>query len=587
MFRLLTALPLVALLFATAPASAAPRPDDKPSGPHIVGQAKSFNELLDMLKAMVKNVGGDAIYKEFEAHMLPDLDPKKLPGIDPKRPFGLYGKVDGKLENCRGVILIPVTSEKDFVDMLENFHIQTVKGKDPGTFDIVVPADFPIPVSVRIYKEYAYVAFGGFDILDTKVILDPKDVINDKEKAALFISIRFDRIPTDAKKALLGILREQVENLKEMIPDADLKDVFASVEKLGMRWLRILAEEGKELAIRIDADPKTGLMFADLTVEGMPKSPLAETFAKRTPTKNAFASLAGDDYAQRLFITAPLFADEAKEALAKLIDYGSKHMIQEASRGNGAPPEILALIEAGFKSLKATVESGDMDLAAAIRGPNKEGFYTAVGAVHCKEGAQLEKALKAAVKVFPEPIKGYFKMDAGKIGDAVVHEIDMSSEAGEIPKKIFGKGQTAYFSFYKDVLYAAYGPDGMKLMKEAMAAKPMPAAVLDSSGDPKKTADLMKKIMPDRPEEDGRLDEEDHAGSGTKRSGARRIVVDGDDVERAEGDGRRRRQAEDSGQLQRWNADAVLRPGSRSGCGNAAATSCGACRKEVTNFGDP
>jgi hypothetical protein len=496
MFRLLTALPLVALLFASAPASAAPRPDEKPSGPHIVGQAKSFNELLDMLKAMVKNVGGDAIYKEFEAHMLPDLDPKKLPGIDPKRPFGLYGKVDGKLENCRGVVLIPVTSEKDFIDMLENFHIQTVKGKDPGTFDIVVPADFPIPVSVRIYKEYAYVALGGFDILDSKVILDPKDVINDKEKAALYISIRFDRIPADAKKALLGILREQVENLKEMIPDADLKDAFASVEKLGMRWLKILAEEGKELAIRVDADTKTGLLFADLTVEGMPKSPLAETFAKRQPTKNAFASLAGDDYAQRLFITAPLFADEAKEALAKLIDFGSKKAIQEASRGNN-PAEILALIEAGFKSLKATAESGEMDLAAAIRGPNKEGFYTAVGAVHCKESAQLEKALKAAVKVFPQEIKGLFKMDAGKIGDAVVHEIDMSSEVGEIPKKIFGKGQTAYFSFHKDVLYAAYGPDGMKLMKEAMAAKPMPAAVFDSSGDPKKTADLMKKIMPD------------------------------------------------------------------------------------------
>src|SRR5437868_2130147 len=101
MFRLLSTLPLVALLFAAAPSSAAPRPDEKPTGPHIVGQAKSFNDLLGMAKKMVKNIGGESIYKEFEAHVLPDLDPKKLPGIDPKRPFGLYGKLDGILENCR------------------------------------------------------------------------------------------------------------------------------------------------------------------------------------------------------------------------------------------------------------------------------------------------------------------------------------------------------------------------------------------------------------------------------------------------------------------------------------------------------
>src|SRR6476620_332800 len=118
MLRLLSILTATALVLANSPATAAPRPEEKGSGPAIVGQAKSFNDLLDITKSMVKNVGGDAIYKEFEKHVLPDLDPKKLPGIDPKRPFGLYGVIDAELSKCRGVLLIPVTSQRDFLDML-------------------------------------------------------------------------------------------------------------------------------------------------------------------------------------------------------------------------------------------------------------------------------------------------------------------------------------------------------------------------------------------------------------------------------------------------------------------------------------
>ncbi len=495
MFRLLSALPAI-LLLAAAPISAAPRPDDKPTGPHIVGQAKSFNDLLDMVKTLVKNVGGAEIYKEFEAHALPNLDPKKLPGIDPKRPFGFYGKVDSKLPNCRGVLLIPVTSEKAFIDMLDQVGIKTVKGKEAGTFDVVVPPDFPIPVSMRVYKQYAYIALGGFDIIDSKVILDPRDVIYEKEKAAAFLSVHLDRIPSDAKKALIGIARDQLDNLKEMIPEPGLKDAFQSAENLSLRWLKLLFEEGKEIAIRIDADTKTGDVFADLTVEGMSKSSLAETFASRKPTKNAFASLTGDDYVIRVCATAPLFADEVKEGLAKLIDWGSKEIVLNVSRGN-PPPEVPKLIEAAFQSLKATVKSGDMDLAAALRGPNKDGFYTAVGAVHCKEGAQLEKAIRNVVKVLPEREQGLFKFDAGKIGDLAVHEIDMSSEAGDVVQKVFGKGQKAYFAFGKNALYASYGPDGMKLLKEAIAAKPGPMASFDNSSNGKKLIELVKRIMPE------------------------------------------------------------------------------------------
>jgi len=494
MLRLLSSFAVAAFLLTSTAVSAAPRPDDKTAGPAIVGQAKSLNDLLEITKSMGKNVGGDVIYKEFEKHLLPNLDTKKVPGIDPKRPFGLYGVLDAELSKCRGVLLIPVTSQKEFLDMLDAFDIRTNKGKEEGTYDVVVPPEFPVPVSLRIHKDYAYVAVGGFDVLDPKVILDPKDVISDKEKSVAYVALRLDRVPVEAKKFLIAALRDQMEHLQEIIPEPELKDAYIAMQKLTLRWLRTLFDEGKEVALRLDANSKTGDVFLEVSVEGMPKSALASEFARREPTKNAFVGLTGDDYAQRVLVSAPLFADEAKEALVKLIEYGQKEAIKEAARN--APIEVVNLVEAAFKSLKATAQSGEMNLAAAMRGPNKDGFYTAIGAVHCKEGAQLEKAIKEAVKVLPERERGFFKFDAGKIGDVTVHEIDLSSEAAEPAKKIFGEGQKAYFAFAKDALYAAYGPDGMKLMKEAMAVKPAPAPVFDYSGDGKKSADIMKKLLP-------------------------------------------------------------------------------------------
>lgn len=496
MSRLLSLFPAVALLVAATPLSAAPRPDEKPGGPAVVGQAKSLNDLLVMTKTLVRNVAGDELYKQFEQHALPNLDPKKLPGIDPKRPFGLYGTIDADLAKCRAIVMVPVSGEKEFLDMLEQFDIPVNKGKEAGTFEFVTPPDVPFPIAGRIHKEYAYIAIGGADVLDTKALLEPRDVISDKEKAVAYLVLRLDRVPAETKKALVGMLRERTEQLPEAIPEPELKAAFTSVRNLGLRWLKTLGDEGKELAFRLDADTKTGDVSLEMTLDPQAKSALAEAIAKRKPTTNAFASLAGDDAVQRVYISAPLFADEGTEALIKLMEFGDKSFAQGPG-ARGAPPEAIALMSAFLKSAQATLKSGEMDLAAALRGPNKDGFYTAVGAVHCKEGVQLEKAIRDVVKVLPGQAGSYFKFDAHKVAGLSVHEIDLTAEASEIPKTLFGnEGNKGYFAFGKDALYASYGPDGLKLLKEAIEAKPGPAAVFDNTSDPKRAKEFLKKLIP-------------------------------------------------------------------------------------------
>ena len=292
MLRSFRMLPLVALLFA-APLAAAPRPGAKAEGPAVVGQARSMHDLLEMTKTLVKNVAGDELYKQFEEHALPNLDFKKVPGIDPKRPFGLYGILDPDLAKCRGVLLIPTPGEKDFLDMLTQFEIPFNKGKEPGTIEFVTPPDVPFSIFGRFHKDYAYIAFGGADVLDLKTILDPQDVINDKEKAPLYLALRLDRMPVTTKKALVGLLRENTDKLHETIQEPELKEAFTSARNLALRWLKELCDDGKELAFRVEADTKTGDVFVEMTVDGVAKSPMAEAFKKRSQLRIASpASLA-------------------------------------------------------------------------------------------------------------------------------------------------------------------------------------------------------------------------------------------------------------------------------------------------------
>ena len=113
-----------------------------------------------------------------------------------------------------------------------------------------------------------------------------------------------------------------------------------------------------------------------------------------------------------------------------------------------------------------------------------------------RKGHNSKRRFASRSRCSPGQASAYFKFDAGKLGDLKVHEIDLSEEAGDIAKSVFGKGQKGYFAFGKDALYVSYGPDGMKLLKEAVEAKAGPAPVFDSTSNPKKASVLIKKILP-------------------------------------------------------------------------------------------
>lgn len=480
-------------LLAAPPAPGAPAPDDnKGGGPIIALQVKSIDQLLETVKTTAKNFLPDPQYKEFEKEALSKLDLNVIKGIDTKKPIGLYatfdaGVLQGNFEKSSVVALVPATDEKDFVALLAKAGVNPEKKGD--VYTIAIP-NAPVAASMRFLKGYAYIGIAA-DKLDPKTLLDPKEVILEKETAAVALRIRIDRIPEDLKKTAIEFIGGLPEMLKGMGAPPELQGILDDYGKMVTRWYKMGFEDGKELVYRLDLDSKTGALVIEMVTEAKPDTPLAKTFANFKPTKNDFTGVVGSDSAGHVLFQTPLFIEEVQSMLVKAIDLGAKKADENMDRG--APPEARAAVAELFKTLDRTVKSGSLDLAASLRGPDKNDLYTAVGAASLKDTAELEKALKAVLKVAPKDVTDHIKVDAFKVGDTNVHEIVVGDKLPPEAQKIFGKSNV-YVALAPDAVYVAFGAQGQALMKEVAAMKPSakPAPLIHAEVSGKRLMTLIK-----------------------------------------------------------------------------------------------
>ena len=417
------------------PATAAPKPEDRTSGPALVGQARSWSDMLAMIREGAKTIGGDKLADAFDKEVLSSISPAILPAIDPDKPFGLYALAGAEPQLCRLVFLAPVRNSSDFLKQLADFGIKTEKTEGDATFQIESP--LPIPVHLKFNEGYACISLGGADALTGKKLLAPKDVINPKEKSPAVLTLHMERIPDGLKKFVTANAADAAEQYRELFPVGDYRETFQLVTSMGLRWLRQLTEQAREISLRLDADPKTTDLKLELAITPIPKTALADAIAARPANTNAFAGLVTKDSVQWMLLSAPMFHEDLREALVKLAAIGRQAAVEQVTQFG--TPETLALTESAFKSLGATLKSGSMDLAMVVRGPNAKGHYTAVGAVQLLETADLEKACREALKTAPEPVRKAVKLDAGKLGELNLHEITISDAPEEL--KNFSRGE--------------------------------------------------------------------------------------------------------------------------------------------------
>src|SRR5438874_7881870 len=148
--RCFLVLTVVALLAGPRPVHSA-----ETTTPTLVVSVRSIDDLLADVKYLAGLAGRERETKQVDA-VVQKVLPKGFQGIDTRRPLGLYGTIDENLPDTAGVVLIPVSDEKAFVELVEQVSHSKPKKEDDGSY-VLAPDNSPVSVYFRFAHKYAYV----------------------------------------------------------------------------------------------------------------------------------------------------------------------------------------------------------------------------------------------------------------------------------------------------------------------------------------------------------------------------------------------------------------------------------------------
>src|SRR5207249_3542614 len=139
------------------------------------------------------------------------------------------------------------------------------------------------------------------------------------------------------------------------------------------------------------------------------------------------------------------------------------------------------LVDELFKGLIRTVKTGEFDIAAAVRGPNKDGAFAIAVGIAFEDPSALEKEFKKYVeKEVPEDERKRITWGEPKAGKVAVHTYAPAPEqlarAGEF---LGGEKCRVAFAFAPHGVIVIVGPDAAEAVAAAAVAKPAESPVFD------------------------------------------------------------------------------------------------------------
>lgn len=484
----------VAMILCTSVASVAAEPP-------IVFQTQAPGRVLDDVRAIAKMAGGDKAVAEFNEAIKEKLGEKGFEGLDLNRAIVGYVLIDAKLENTTGVIAVPITTEKEFLGLYERILDEKLKAGEGGIYEIPLPnADAPVKVSMKFEGQYAYFAIGKDPTaaLKPKALVPAEKLFNPEDKSFASVKVHFDRLPKELRAEISSGLKELKNKLADLkLPEEASEPARKAVDemiKLGERYAELLLD-AETASVRVILDFQSGEAGLELGLTGKPGSNLAKSIAARKPSTNKFAGLITPDTIAGIKLQLPLFAKEIQNAAVIGLEAGQKQA------QDNAPPQFKAAIDEAFKGLVRTVKDGEFDFAMSLRGPDKDGLYTVVGAVAFEDPSALEKELRALFKTeVPPMIKGVFNLDVATVGKTSIHQAKIGGVLPPEVQKVFGEEASVTFAFAPNGIFVAFGPDAINTMKTALTVKKAPSPVLETLSNPmqiRKFAAALGKEFPD------------------------------------------------------------------------------------------
>src|SRR5262249_17859635 len=240
-----------------------------------------------------------------------------------------------------------------------------------------------------------------------------------------------------------------------------------TVTKLFLGRFKAILTDGEDLSLKIGVDPNKDDISIDVTFKAAAGSELAKEMQAAGKSQTLFGGLTSkkDAIAFNLTVNAP---EEVKKSLAPAIEEAVKKGIEQEK-----DQVKQALAKKAAETLMPTLKSGELDAGVSLRGPDKDGHYTAVAGLKVKGGKGIDSFLRDVIKNVPEKDREKISLDAATVGDVKIHKIT-ADDMGDEAKKVFGSN-AVYLAFRDDAVLVALGADGLAAIKEAAKLTPSTA----------------------------------------------------------------------------------------------------------------
>jgi hypothetical protein len=492
--RLIRRAALVGLMLAMpALARAAEEPAAKSDKPSLILRIAALDHLRADLRYLAEVVGQAETAKQLDAMLKSKIGDKGLEGINTKKPFGAYGWVKSSYDDSPLVVLVPVADEKAFLGLLESLDVKAERSED-GLYT-ANHEKIPVPVYFRFANKYAYITALHKDVLAKNKLLTPAKVLPPGEIGDVSLTVNIDQIPDTIKELGLSGLDNQLAGAKEKeVPnetETQKKFRLAMIDEMGAS-LKSLLNNGGETTLRMDVDRKTTDVALSLSVAGKPGTSLATTIKNLGQTKSSTASIIGSNSAMHGALTVSL-PPALRAQLAPVIEEGEKKAIERETDKSKRKASAALL-----KALRPTLKSGELDVAADLRGPNDKGLYSAVAGIKVQDGATIDKTFRQIVADLPAEERKAVQFDVEKVGSVGIHRITPDKN-DKNTQELFGN-HPVYFALREDALLVGLGDKGLSGIKEAVAAEPKASNVMEFQMAMSQLAPLMVKDNKSAPE---------------------------------------------------------------------------------------
>ncbi|MBL8794071.1 MAG: hypothetical protein JNM56_09200 [Planctomycetia bacterium] len=441
-------------------------------GPPLLVRIRSIDSLVTDAKWLAKLAGEEESGAQLEGLLQTFIGDK---AIDTKKPIGLYGAIGPNGLDSSLVVMVPIIQQKEFLKLLDQHNVAVTPDKQDAGLHGYTAGDGAVKGFLRFANGYAYITNDKAATVDAKRILGPSAVFDPKDQAAVSVVLRIGDVPKQLKETFLTKFKEELDKAKEQ--KAENETPVQAKLKVAMldgflQQARSLLNDGNELALRFDIDRKAGELSADLSLSSQPKSKLEATIAG-LQAKSVTAGTVGSDSAINFTVNVSL-SEGLKKAFGPAIDEGIAAAIKEQQERKTGNPEAA---EKFLKVLTPTLKAGELDFAVTMRGPNAANKYALLAGMKVRDGLAVENAFRDIVKLLKPEEQAKIKLDAEKIGTVNVHRFEVTRDFDKRARDMFGEGPL-FIAVKPEAVYFTVGDNALDVLKEALAAQPTSASIV-------------------------------------------------------------------------------------------------------------